>query len=90
MGWWGNNKPEGNQAGKQAEKTVFFLFGFGQHLKELGRGEYRTCPRCNNHTQWQRMEISQRFTLFFIPIISWGKKRMQQCTICGESLPDEL
>ena len=64
---------------------MFFLFGIGQHLKDLGPGHFQTCPRCGNHTRWQRVEISQRFTLFFIPVFSWGKKLVEQCTVCGET-----
>ncbi|MCP4293413.1 MAG: zinc-ribbon domain-containing protein [bacterium] len=63
---------------------MFFIFGIGPHMKPLGSGEYRTCPRCNNHTRWQKVESCQRFSLFFIPVISWGKNQVEQCSICGE------
>lgn len=64
----------------------FFIFGVGPHVEQTGHGEYRTCPRCNNHTRWIRVRRKQRFTLFFIPIMSWGAQEFEQCTICGEAL----
>lgn len=64
---------------------MFFIFGFGPHIEAKGHGEYRTCPRCNNHTRWLLVEQCNRFSLFFIPVISFSRKRLEQCSICGES-----
>ena len=64
----------------------FLIFGAGKHVKVLGVGEYRSCPRCNNHTQWQKVEESTRVSLFFVPVVSWGKKSFERCGICGHEI----
>lgn len=63
----------------------FFIFGVGPHLQEQGQGALRTCPRCHNQTRWLRVRQVQRFSLFFIPIVSWGGRDFEQCGICGET-----
>ncbi len=63
----------------------FLIFGAGKHEKEVGFGEYRTCLRCNNHTQWIKIEKCNRVSLFFVPVLSWGKVQTQRCGICGHS-----
>lgn len=62
---------------------VFFIFGFGTKQKHLGPGQSRTCPHCNNTTQWARIKQYQQFTLFFIPIARWKRRQFEQCGICG-------
>lgn len=61
---------------------MFLIFGAGKHVRELGAGEYRTCFRCNNHTQWMVVETCNRVSIFFIPVLSWGKVLTEQCRIC--------
>lgn len=65
---------------------MLFLFGFGTKQKPLGPGETRTCPRCHNTTQWQRMRQFSQLSVFFIPIARWKRSRFEACGICGVSI----
>lgn len=62
---------------------MFFIFGYGPRVKDLGLDRYRTCEHCNNHTQWRRTEVTNWVTLFFVPVIPAGRKRLVQCPICS-------
>ena len=62
---------------------MFFIFGWGPRMKDLGPDDFRTCTHCNNHQQWRRIEATNWITLFFIPVIPTGRKVSVQCPICG-------
>jgi zinc-ribbon family len=62
---------------------VFLLFGFGTKQKHLGPGETRTCPRCSNTTRWERVRQYKQFTVFFIPVARWKRRRFETCGICS-------
>ena len=62
---------------------MFFLFGFGTKQQDLGPGEFRTCPRCGNTTQWARVRQVKQFPLFFVPIARWGRQHLEVCRVCG-------
>ncbi|MBU8807448.1 zinc-ribbon domain-containing protein [Mycolicibacterium goodii] len=66
----------------------FFLFGYGTKQKYLGAGEVRTCPRCHNTTEWTRMQESKQFTLFFVPVARWNRRRLEVCGVCGTAVGD--
>jgi endogenous inhibitor of DNA gyrase (YacG/DUF329 family) len=65
---------------------MFFLliFGLATHVKRLGDGRERTCPRCHNTTTWARLRESTQLTLFFIPVLRWDRRELDACPICGE------
>lgn len=65
---------------------MLLIFGVSDKREDLGPGQTRTCPRCGNTTVWARILTSRRFTLFFIPIIRWGRQELEVCTICGEAV----
>ncbi|MGW0027938.1 zinc-ribbon domain-containing protein [Rhodococcus sp. NPDC003383] len=65
---------------------MFLLFGFGTKRQNLGPGQIRTCPRCNNTTQWARIRECQQFTLFFVPVARWKRRHLEQCGICGAAV----
>jgi hypothetical protein len=62
---------------------MFFIFGWGPRVKDLGPDDFRTCTHCNNHQQWRRTEATNWITLFFIPVIPTSRKVSVQCPICG-------
>ena len=68
---------------------MFFIFGYGPRVKDLGFDQHRTCQHCNNHTQWRRVEVTNWVTLFFIPVIPTGRKRLVQCPICSYGWEEE-
>ena len=63
-----------------------FLFGLGTKQRDLGPGEVRACPNCANTSQWARVQESRQFTVFFIPILRWGRRRYEVCGICGATV----
>ena len=65
---------------------MFFLFGFGTKEQHLGPGNTRTCPRCNNTSQWARIRQFSQFTLFFIPVARWKRRQLEVCGICGAAV----
>jgi zinc-ribbon family len=66
--------------------VVFFLFGFGSKQQHLGPGETRTCPNCHNTSQWARLREFRQFTVFFVPVARWGRRRLEVCGICGAAV----
>ena len=62
---------------------MFFLFGFGTKQQDLGPGEVRTCPNCGNTRQWARVRQSRQLTVFFIPVLRWGRTHLEVCPVCG-------
>jgi hypothetical protein len=66
--------------------VMFFLFGLGTKRQHLGPGETRTCPNCNNTTQWARVRQYEQFSLFFVPVARWKRRQMEVCGICGTTV----
>ena len=65
---------------------VFFLFGFGTKQQDQGPGEVRTCPRCGNTSQWARVRQFRQLTVFFVPVLRWGRRHFEVCGICGNAV----
>ena len=65
---------------------MFFFFGYGSKQKDLGPGSTRTCPRRNNTTTWARVKRYEQFTVFFVPVLRWGRQQAEVCTICGTTV----
>lgn len=66
--------------------VFFFIFGYGPKQKYLGPGDVRTCPRCNNTTQWARMREFKQLSLFFIPVARWKRREYEVCGVCGDAV----
>lgn len=65
---------------------MFFLFGFGTKERHLGPGEVRTCPRCGNTSRFARVRQARQFTVFFVPIVRWGRRQLEICGVCGTAV----
>ena len=65
---------------------VLLFFGYGTKHKHLGAGQVRTCPRCHNTTQWNRMREFKQLSVFFIPVARWGRRQFEVCGICGSAV----
>ena len=69
---------------------MFFIFGWGKQVRDLGPADLRTCTHCNNQVRFRRTELANRLTLFFIPVLTVGRSRWEICPICerGYELQD--
>ena len=65
---------------------MLLLFGFGTKQQSLGPGQTRTCPRCTNTTQWERVRQFTQFSVFFIPVARWKRRQLEVCGICGTTV----
>ena len=65
---------------------MFLLFGFGTKQRDDGPGAVRRCPHCGNTSQWARVRQFTQFSVFFVPIARWGRRRLEVCGICGTAV----
>lgn len=62
---------------------MFFIFGYGPRTKDLGPDRERVCPNCGNRRLWRRYEQTNWVTLFLVPVIPIGRKRLSLCPVCN-------
>ena len=60
-----------------------FIFGWGGNNKILGDVGVNHCDNCKNDSLWQIVESSKRATVYFIPIVKWGRKYFCLCSVCS-------
>ncbi len=65
---------------------MFLLFGFGTKQQSLGPGGTRACSRCGNTSQWERVRQFRQFSVFFVPLLRWHRRRFEVCGICGNAV----
>ena len=65
---------------------MLLFFGYGIKQRYVGAGQVRTCPRCQNTTQWSRMQEYKQISLFFIPVARWNRHQFEVCGSCGASV----
>jgi predicted RNA-binding Zn-ribbon protein involved in translation (DUF1610 family) len=61
------------------------IFGFGVREILLSTLIF-TCETCGNHAAHHLTKQSRRFSLFFIPLFSVGRKYLDSCTACGRTI----
>lgn len=66
----------------------FFIVGWGPRVKDLGSAGYHDCPRCGNHVMRRRLERTNWLTLFFVPVLPFGRKTVLACPICVHEEPE--
>lgn len=60
------------------------IWGWGRVTRKvIGPVFQKTCNYCNSTSIWQLCVIRTWFTLFFIPIIPYGKRYCIVCPNCG-------
>ena len=62
---------------------MFLMVGLRPYRRDLGPVDYRTCTHCNNHGRWRRAELSNRLTLFFVPVLTLNRSTWDVCPVCG-------
>lgn len=66
---------------------LFIIFGWGNAKeKDLGETYPATCGRCGNQVSYHLVKFWKRFSLFFIPLIPYGRKYFLSCPICSNSI----
>ncbi|HEY8302726.1 MAG TPA: zinc-ribbon domain-containing protein [Jatrophihabitans sp.] len=60
------------------------IFGFRSYLKLLAMLTL-VCSHCHNPAAQRVVQVTRKFTLFFIPTFPIGRKRHITCTFCGAS-----
>jgi len=62
------------------------LFGWGKTtVRDHGDCIAASCPRCHNSIVLRHVLLTVWFTLFFIPLIPYKRRRMLVCPICNWS-----
>lgn len=66
---------------------LFIIFGWGNaKQKDLGETYPAECGRCGNQVFYHLVKFWKRFSLFFIPLIPYGRKYFLSCPICSNSI----
>lgn len=62
---------------------MLLIFGMRNRVHQHGPCVAATCPRCHNEVMLTYLVVTRWFTLFFIPLIPFGRRRMLVCPICS-------
>ena len=62
---------------------MFFIFGIDQGEKEIKYEKLIICNECRKYGRYQVYMTYMCFSLFFIPIIRWGRKYYVKTTCCN-------
>ena len=63
------------------------IFGARPVGRQVATGRFH-CPACQTDASYSQHEVRQYFTLFFIPLISYGSVReFTRCEQCGSEYP---
>ena len=62
---------------------MLLIFGMRNRAHQHGPCVAATCPRCHNEVVLQYVVVTRWFTLFFLPVIPFGRRRVLVCPICS-------
>jgi hypothetical protein len=62
---------------------MLIIFGMRNRAHQHGPCVAATCPRCHNEVVLAYLVVTRWFTLFFLPVIPFGRKRLLVCPICS-------
>ena len=63
------------------------IFGWGGgNTKDLGEIAPATCPRCRNQVVLHHVRSDKQFSLYFVPITSYGGSEYLLCPICQHGI----
>lgn len=66
---------------------MFIIFGWGNtKTKDKGEAYPTRCSNCQNDVYYHYVKFSKRFTLFFIPVLPYSRKKLLTCPVCGASI----
>ncbi len=58
------------------------FFGWGKKSKKITDVGLMRCQNCDNITGFELREMSNRVSLYFIPVAKWNKKCYLVCPVC--------
>ena len=62
---------------------MFFIIGISQKEKRLDFDQMAVCACCGRYGRYEVYMTYTFFSLFFIPIVQWGKRYFVKATCCG-------
>lgn len=66
---------------------MVMIMGFGPgRPQDLGEVAEVTCPNCRNVVSLHHWHSRKTFSLFFIPLVPYGREDYVQCPVCGEGV----
>ena len=60
------------------------IIGFGT-TETLLSTHFYACETCGNHGAHELVRQARRFSLFFIPLLTVGRRYYDTCMVCGRS-----
>ena len=66
---------------------MFFIMGISQGKKKLGFDQTVVCPHCGKYGHLEVYMLYSCLSLFFIPILKWGRSYIVHTTCCGQTVP---
>lgn len=61
---------------------MFFIMGADSDIKQAGTINNVICPCCGAYTHMEVFLLSNKITLFFIPVFSWNKRYIAKPACC--------
>lgn len=62
---------------------MFFIFGINSGRKELSSGQLVICNICGGYGRYQIFMTYTSLSLFFIPVLKWGRHYYVTMSCCG-------
>lgn len=62
---------------------MFFIMGIYDRIKELDyHSEMEVCPHCGRYCSYKVFMTYMCFSLFFVPVLKWGRKYYVEASCC--------
>lgn len=58
------------------------IFGWGKKSKKIADVGLMRCKNCNNMTVFELRELSNKVSIYFIPVAKWKKQNYLVCPVC--------
>ncbi|ABW17788.1 zinc ribbon domain-containing protein [Alkaliphilus oremlandii] len=62
---------------------MFFIMGISPRREELDFNQTVVCSRCGKYGRYNGIREYTALSLFFIPVLKWGKKYYVRSSCCG-------
>ena len=65
---------------------MFIVWGTGQKQESIGMAPVQECNTCGRPGSIEIIMVFSYFSLFWIPLIKWGRKYYARMTCCGSQI----